>query len=173
MAKREGPKVKIPAHMRDVLRGYRYLVTLNPSVPLEVLQKAGEFCPIDQPCPYYGDESLGIWNIETKSLAEILGKKPKAPPLDSMALILGQAPKAASLDSQEWRSEVVASFLGQVAYGAMLNFLKSFRAIIEGSLAADAKRASVQKLCEEANASDDLDGLFTDQQVEYLLSYCN
>ena len=94
--------------------------------------------------------------FELKSLAEILGKQPKASPLDS----------------PEWRKEVAASFLGPVATGAMLDFLKGFRAVVEGKLAADAKRDSVRKLCEEANSSDELDGLFTDQQVEYLLSYC-
>lgn len=172
MSNSEGRKIKTPAFMDDTLRGYRYLVTLNPSVPLEVLQKAGELCPMGQPCPNYGDQSLGIWAPETKSLAEILGKKPKAPPLDSMTQILGQTPKAPPLDSQEWKSGVAASFLGPVAFGAMLDFLKSFRAIVEGNLAVDAKKDSVRKLCGEANTSDELEGLFTDQQVEYLLSYC-
>jgi hypothetical protein len=156
MSDSEGPKVSIPDSFDDDIRGYRYFVTLDPSVPLKVLSKAGELRTPGQLCPSYGDESQGIWIPEAKSLAEILGTEPCP----------------ATSDAEEWRAERASSFVGDVVTGPMLDFLKCFRSVVEGNVAIEAKWAAVRKLCEDANASAELGGLFTDDQVEHLLSYC-
>jgi hypothetical protein len=156
MSDSEGPKISVPSGFDGDLSGYRYFVTLSPDVPLDILQKAGELCPVNQPCPDYGDPSMGIWIPETKSLDEILGRKPRI----------------SASESQEWRKESASSFLGDVCFGPMLDFLKNFRAIVEGNLADEAKKESIRNLCNEANAGEELEGLFTEEQVESLLGYC-
>jgi len=113
----------------DIIKGYRFIATLQLRTPLRVLEHHGKTHPGPEAnLPKYGDLANGIWLPETESWAELGMPGIKEVPNGTMASDIGEVPSDG---------------------GKYLKFLKAFRRIVETNVSPEEKREAIKSLPKE------------------------
>lgn len=146
----------MPDPNADIIKGYRFVATLQLRTPLRVLRHHGEFHNWSEAgLPQYAQAAWeGIWVPVTKSWAELAGSKAKLhseQPKESFEALFRQRLVEHGFSASEAANVVpnaVSSDIGPVPEdgGMYLGFLNAFRGIVEFPASPEEKREAIEAL---------------------------